>query len=597
MKADKADSVDTRFRFNVDTNEWTHHIRITNVNTLTVKRQEIIAHYKGNPQVSILIVGAGVNGIGTFRDLALQGVDVLMVDKGDFCSGASAASSHMVHGGIRYLENGEFRLVREAVQERNRLIENAPHYVKPLPTVIPIFKWLSGLFNAPLKFMRWLDRPSERGAVVIKIGLLFYDAFTRKQGTVPKHQFKSRSASQEEFPKINSKVRFTARYYDGAMHTPERICVEMVLDGETANPDAHALNYVAIEGADGKTVTLKDQLSGQAYVVQPKRVINAGGPWIDKVNAEIGVQTNFIGGTKGSHLILENPELRQAIGENEFFYENKDGRIVLIYPLLDKVMVGTSDLPIDDPEGVHCTDEEIDYFMEMVPIVFPEINVKREQIVFQFSGVRPLPVAEINHPGQISRDHSIKETLPGNGIDFPIYSLVGGKWTSFRAFSEEVTDQAIEALKLSRKTSTRNLAIGGGRNYPGNQAAYEAWIDTTAHQTNLTYQRISDLFERYGTRAKVVAEYISQGTDAPLQFLPTYSRREIEFIVITEKVIHMDDFLLRRSMLAKLGRLSWANINEVANIISNSLNWSVDRRDEEIKRTCQVLKENHGVVL
>jgi len=462
--------------------------------------------------------------------------------------------------------------------------------------VIPIFKWFSGLFNAPLKFMGLLDRPSERGGVVIKIGLILYDAFTRKQGTVPKHQFKPRSATLEEFPRINPEVRFTARYYDGAMHTPERICVEMVLDGETANPEAHALNYVAVEGADGNTVTLKDQLSGEAYNVQPKIVINAGGPWIDKVNTEIGVQTNFIGGTKGSHLILDNPELREAIGENEFFYENKDGRIVLIYPMIDKVMIGTSDLPIDDPEGVHCTDEEIDYFMEMVPIVFPGIPIKREQIVFQFSGVRPLPVAEVNHPGQISRDHSIKETLPGNRVDFPIYSLVGGKWTSFRAFSEEVTDRTLGALKLSRKTSTRNLAIGGGLKYPRNQPAYEAWIDTTADQTNLTYQRISDLFERYGTRAKVVAECISQGTDAPLHFLPTYSRREIEFIVKAEKVMHMDDFLLRRSMLAKLGRLSFANIKEVANIISNTLNWSDDRRDEEIKRTCKVLKENHGVV-
>jgi glycerol-3-phosphate dehydrogenase len=561
-----------------------------------MNRQEIIAHYKGNPHVSVLIVGAGVNGIGTFRDLALQGVDVLMVDKGDFCSGASAASSHMVHGGIRYLENGEFRLVREAVQERNRLIENAPHYVKALPTVIPIFKWFSGLFNAPLKFMGLLDQPSERGAVVIKIGLIFYDAFTRRQGTVPKHQFKSRSEFLEDFPRINPKVRFTARYFDGAMHTPERICIEMVLDGETANPDAHALNYIAVEGADGKTVFLKDQLTGITYNVQPKIVINAGGPWIDFVNAEMGLKTRFIGGTKGSHLILDNPELREAIGENEFFFENKDGRIVLIYPMIDKVMIGTTDISIDDPEGVRCTEEEIDYFIEMVRIVFPDIPVKLEQIVFQFSGVRPLPVADVNHPEQISRDHSIKETPPGDGLDFLIYSLVGGKWTSFRAFSEEVTDRTLRALKLPRNTSTCNLAIGGGRNYPGGQMAYEAWIDTTTQQTNLASERISDLFERYGTRAKDVAEYISLETDAPLKFLPRYSQREIEFIVKAEKVIHVDDFLLRRSMLAKLGRLSTSNVNEVANIIANTLNWPPDQRDQEIKRSCKVLKEIHGVV-
>src|SRR5512141_3261822 len=143
-----------------------------------MNRNEILASLKNKPEIAVVIVGAGINGIGTFRDLALNGVDVLLVDRGDFCSGASAASSHMAHGGIRYLENGEFRLVREAVQERNRMIQNAPHIVKPLPTTIPMFKRFSGLMNAPLKFARLQDKPSERGSLVIKIGLMMYDAYT-----------------------------------------------------------------------------------------------------------------------------------------------------------------------------------------------------------------------------------------------------------------------------------------------------------------------------------------------------------------------------------------------------------------------------------
>jgi glycerol-3-phosphate dehydrogenase len=125
-------------------------------------RNEVLVALKNNPKVSVLIIGGGINGIGVFRDLALNGVDVLLVERGDFCSGASSTSSHMAHGGIRYLENGEFRLVREAVRERNRLLMNAPHLVKPLPTTIPIFKRFSGLLNAPLKFLRLLDKPSER---------------------------------------------------------------------------------------------------------------------------------------------------------------------------------------------------------------------------------------------------------------------------------------------------------------------------------------------------------------------------------------------------------------------------------------------------
>src|SRR3972149_1993617 len=122
-----------------------------------MNRNEILSSLKANPEVSVLIIGAGINGIGTFRDLALNGVDVLLIDRADFCSGASAASSHMAHGGIRYLENGEYRMIR-----------NAPHLVKPLPTTVPMFKYFSGILNAPLKFFKLLDKPSERGSIIIK---------------------------------------------------------------------------------------------------------------------------------------------------------------------------------------------------------------------------------------------------------------------------------------------------------------------------------------------------------------------------------------------------------------------------------------------
>ncbi len=190
-----------------------------------MNRTELISSIKKTPDLDVLIVGAGVNGIATFRDLALNDAKVLLIDRSDFASGASAASSHMAHGGIRYLENGEFSLVREAVQERNRMIANAPHIVRPLPTTIPIFKIFSGLLNAPLKFLNLLNKPAERGALVIKIGLIFYDTFTRKQKTVPKHQFISRKNSLNHWNKLNPQIRYTATYYDGAITAPERLAL------------------------------------------------------------------------------------------------------------------------------------------------------------------------------------------------------------------------------------------------------------------------------------------------------------------------------------------------------------------------------------
>ena len=141
----------------------------------------------------MLVIGAGVNGIGVFRELALQGARVLLVDKGDFCSGTSAASSHMMHGGLRYLENGEFRLVREALHERNRLLRNAPHHVRPLPTTMPVFQRFSGLLNAPLNFLGLARRPAKRGALVLRIGLQGYDWFTRHARAMPTHRFTGRA--------------------------------------------------------------------------------------------------------------------------------------------------------------------------------------------------------------------------------------------------------------------------------------------------------------------------------------------------------------------------------------------------------------------
>jgi glycerol-3-phosphate dehydrogenase len=508
-------------------------------------RQKNLSSLNSHPP-AVLIVGGGINGIGTFRDLALNGVDVLLVERGDFCSGASAASSRMAHGGIRYLENGEFRLVREAVQERNRMIQNAPALVKPLPTTIPIFKFFSGLFNAPLKFLGWLEKPSERGALVIKIGLLFYDAFTGRSRAVPRHIFEPRRKALRHFPRLNPAISHAATYYDGLILSPERLALELVLDGEREGPHARALNYVSLAGAAGNGVTLEDELSGETFELQPKLIINAAGPWIDGANRSLGLQTHYIGGTQGSHLVLDNPALRQAIGEHEFFFENKDGRIVLIFPLFDKVMIGTSDLPIDDPDSARCNEAEVDYFIDMLGRVFPDIPVSREQIVFRFSGVRPLAFSQARNSGQITRDHHIQEDRLGS---IPVYSLVGGKWTSYRAFSEQVTDKALAFLGLERRADTRSLPVGAG--------AGMAALKTSAH----------------------------------------FSREEIIQMVEREKIVHLDDLLLRRTLLAYLGLLTRPRVEQLAEWLGEAIGWAPGQKWAEIRRAEEILADRHGLRL
>ena len=169
-------------------------------------------------------------------------------------------------------------------------------------------------------------------------------------------------------------------------------------------------------------------------------------------------------------MVLDHPELRAAIGDHEFFFENKDGRIVLIFPLFDRVLVGTSDIPIEDPDDARCTDEEVDYFLEMIARVFPSIKVTREDIVFRFSGVRPLAAVKSKTTGQITRDHEIQVlNSQQTGLAFPVYSLVGGKWTSYRAFSEQVTEKVLQFPgKMPHARDTRTFADWWRAGLPGN---------------------------------------------------------------------------------------------------------------------------------
>jgi len=562
-----------------------------------MNRVQTIRSIKSNPKTTALIIGAGINGIGTFRDLALQGVDCLIIDRSDFCSGASMASSHMLHGGIRYLENGEFRLVREALHERNKLLRNAPHLTHPLPTTIPIFKWFSGLFNSPLKFLGLLDRPAERGAVIIKLGLMMYDAYVQGDSPMPGHRFDNRDKALRKWPALNPDIRFAATYYDGGMYSPERLAIEILMDGEAEGDHARALNYIRPVGSEGNEVLLRDEINGEEYSVIPDIIINAGGPWIDFINNEINGKSNFIGGTKGSHLIVKHPELREAIDGHEIFFEYLDGRIVLIFPYLqDHVMIGTTDIRIDNPDQAVCTETEIEYILGMVPQIFPSLKVTREQIVFQFSGVRPLPVAK-GSTGQISRDHSIEVLEKSPQTPWPILNLVGGKWTSYRALSEQVTDQVLDRLNQARQASTSRLPIGGGKYYPADADKQQTWLKNIAEKSGVPLRRIEQLFARYGTRTTEIADFLAKNPDSSLKHLPGYSQGEITYLVEQEIVTHLDDFLIRRSKLAWINQVSIDSITELAGIIGEELNWSDTQKDQEINRACDILGKRHGVVL
>jgi glycerol-3-phosphate dehydrogenase len=414
---------------------------------------------------------------------------------------------------------------------------------------------------------------------------------------MPDHKFHSRKKSLEQRPLLNPDIVATATYYDAWMPYPERICMEMILDAEALHDGARALNYVSAADAQGDSVTLRDELTGQTLTVRPQIVVNAAGPWIDFANRAMNRPTTFIGGAKGSHLVLDHPQLHEATGGHELFFENADGRITLFFPLLDRVLVGTTDIPIDNPDDARCTDDEIDYMLSLVRRVFPSLDLGREHVVFTFTGVRPLPASDAATPGQISRDHSIRVVEPDDQIAFPIYALVGGKWTTFRAFSEQTTDRLLQRLGHPRRDSTRDMAIGGGRDYPATAADRDAWLDELHHQTELPREQLAALFDRYGTRAADIARYISDGNDEPLAHVPGYTRREVTYLAEYEMIVRLDDLILRRSLLAMTGKLDAESLPELAAVLGKSLGWDKARTNAEVERAQATLKTHHRVEL
>ncbi len=549
------------------------------------------------PAADVLILGGGINGIATFRELALQGVDVVLVERGDYASAATASSSHMIHGGVRYLENGEFRLVNEAVHERNRLLKNAPHYVRPLETTIPIFTTFSGLLAAPLRFLTHKQRSTvERGAFLIKIGLLIYDSFSRDGGSLPRHRFFGRKKSLAAMPELNPALKYTATYYDASMHNPERLALDVLLDG-VATGHGRAANYVEVTGlhssdAAGSTVALRDVVSGHEFAMSAKVVVNTTGPWTDITNDELGVATRYMGGTKGSHIVLEHPELLEATKGRELFFENDDGRIVLIYPLKGRVMVGTTDIDADPRDPVICTEEEVDYFFELVHHVLPTIELDRSQIIYRFAGIRPLPRHDDEAPGFVSRDYRIESAeLPDGGL---LLSLVGGKWTTFRALGEHMANLALARLGVPRTVTTETLAIGGGKGFPRSDPDRAAWV--VAHSDQVGTEHTERLLLRYGTSAAAIIDSVTE-KDAPLKNLEGFSTDEVRFLVEREQVEHLGDLVYRRTSTAFVGRVTAPLLDELAGIAAEVLGWGATRRAEEVASLTKDLAEHHQVRL
>lgn len=539
----------------------------------------------------VLVVGGGINGIGVYRELALQGLRVLLVERNDFCSACSAAPSRMIHGGLRYLENGEFNLVEESLRERDALLANAPHMVRPLATTIPIRSMFSGMLNGAAAFLGWSAPPANRGALPIKIGLVLYDFITRKRRVLPTHTFRTGRETLKQWPALSPDLRFSATYYDAWISYPERLGLELIIDTERLAPECAALNYAQVVAQDDAFM-LTDSASGRTFRVSADVVVNATGAWVDEAYPELSGRAKLaaplVSGTKGSHLIIDNAALHDALRDHMIFFENADGRVCIVFPYLGKVLAGATDTRVDRVERVRCEPEERDYIIGALHSVFPAIAIAAEDVVFSYSGIRPLPTSDQAFTGRISRGHDVRR-VEGT---VPQFMMVGGKWTTFRAFAEQTADAVLAEIGRPRLQGTLAVPIGGGAAFSGDADVAEALVA----RHGISRGRAQHLTDLHGTRSTdVMAFCAGRDDDARLTDCSELTAAEIAFMARHEFVHSLSDVLLRRTPLSIRGDVSQGLIERVAAVLATELGWDEARQRREIATFTAELSDYHGV--
>lgn len=503
---------------------------------------------------AVVVLGGGVNGTAVVRDLALNGVPSVLLETGDFCQGASSASTRLAHGGLRYLEQREFGLVRQSVEERNRLLTHAPHAVEALPIAIPLEQLIGGAIGATSNFLGLGYRRAPLNLVTLKAALTLYEFFSRHNAHMPKHRVR---LGRNHLPNgINQAFRAVANYHDGKLTHPEGLILEMLSEACALPTPAVALNHVSWEWNNG-TIVVKDNDSGSTATVTPKLIINATGASVDWVNTRLSHGTNYVMSVRGSHIVVDHAELHSRMNGTAFYYDDGDGRMVIACPLDRTVLMGTTEI-VGDHQLMDTIDQaELDYLLASLNRLFPSLSIGTENIVASTTGTRPMRSSSRDDPYSASRDHKVVfDDSNETSNTPPIISLIGGKWTTFRAFAEEVTDVAMERLGRRRTVSTRD------RGYLGTPSA------DTPKPTDKRQRRLRS---RYGALWSEIAHFCAEDADRMLSHAPGYSQREVVWLVQNRAVVRLDDLVLRRTTLALDGHGNEAMLNELSKILSDTL--------------------------
>ncbi len=490
----------------------------------------------------VVVIGGGIIGCGVARDAAMRGLRVALCERRDFGSGTTAASTRIVHGGLRYLEQLDLRLVRLDLRERETLLRIAPHLVEPLEFLIP---FMSGMPVSAFK---------------LRLGLTLYDALS-PDTSLPRHRVLSASDARSADRSLQrDDVRGAAAYFDARVDLPERLALENALDAEMHQ--ATILNYCEVippVGSDGATqrVRLRDTIDGDEAELNARIVVNATGAWWEQVaTAQTGSSAGRIRTTKGIHVVCPPMTDRALV-----VFSAVDRRLMFAIPRSGQTWIGTTDTDYEgDPADARATRADVDYLLESVRPMFPALRL--EDVRFTTAGVRAL-VREPGRPSSISRMHKIVAETPAPGI----ISILGGKITGYRAIAEDAVDAVCRKLKIARRCETSQTPLPGARN------------------SGTTENAPPFIRGLYGARAAEVMTLTRSGNglDQPLARGYPDIAAEVVFAVRSEHCRRISDFIRRRTRLGAAADQGWSAAPRVAELMGAELAWQPDRIAAEIE--------------
>lgn len=473
----------------------------------------------------VLIIGGGITGAGTALDCVLRGFRTALIDKGDFAGGTSSVSSKLVHGGLRYLEHGDFSLVYEALHERRLLLENAPHLVHPLQFFIP---FTSGARVPPWKY---------------RVGLTLYDLLAGR-GNLHRSRPVSLRELRHSVPGLRpEELQGGAAYFDAQMDDA-RLCIEVLRSAVGAGASvANYVEAVAFERSGGQLagILALDRLGGTTFPIRARQIVNAAGPWVDSVCRLAGdAGPPRLKPTKGVHIVTAGRGLPAAF----LLLHPKDGRVFFVIPWLGKTLIGTTDTFGDEtPDALHVTAGDVAYLLEGHNYFFAPALAEVD-VLGSFAGLRPLIASRPGEPSAMSREFALIESPSG------LVSVAGGKYTTYRHMAEVVTDAVARRLGRTRRSRTRHQKLDGAPLVDWKRFLPHESADLAA-KYGLSSEAARHLVGRYGRRAADVAGFLKDRPDLTSPVIAGEPDLRVEFVYqrAHEMAIKPADFLLRRTRL------------------------------------------------